>query len=89
MHVTGHDVKQMPSTLHISQLRSAKMEQHFKAIAGAVFTAIAWAITWIWAATAIHLEVIDQLLRICLSAAGLVTAYYTARYYKRNSERKP
>lgn len=59
------------------------MEHHFKGIAGAVFTGIAWAITWIWAATSTHLEVIDQVLRICLSAAGLVTAYYTARYYRR------
>ena len=63
------------------------MEQHLKALLGVVATGFAWLISWAWAAaTSIAvLSVIDLLLRICLTIAGLVVAYYTARYYKRNT----
>jgi len=63
------------------------LEQHFKAILGSIATGIAWTISWAWAITTslAVLSVIDLILRICLTIAGLVVAYYTARYYKRNT----
>ena len=69
------------------------MEHHIKALLGAVATGIAWAIAWTWATvtSVTVLSIVDFYLRIALSVAGLVVAYYTARYYKRNSppEKKP
>ena len=58
---------------------------HHKGLAGLVLTWVAWAITWVWATAVTLLPTIDLILRICLSAAGIMAAYYSARYYKRNT----